>query len=102
MNDTSNVANQQGSYEYVEMQSTETYREDYNSTPVVARVLFTLVIPVVLLTLILVLLRQFMEPVVSLTTNNTKVIAENNELLRENISLQREILKAMRKSTDDV
>ena len=93
---------QQRSYEYVELQATEPYREDYGGAPVAVRLFSVLLGPVLLLALLFGLYKLIMKPAISLTKSNTKVIEENNELMRENITLQREILEAMRKSADEM
>jgi hypothetical protein len=93
-------------YEYVEVQSTNASNNEpaTSSESAGVRVVSNLIIPLVLLSLFvwLFLLMKRQKNTVdrsfTLMNENTEVIKLNNELLSENIKLQREILEAMQKS----
>jgi len=103
MNHATNLDYRQEAYEYIEVQDQETYPEAYQEDAVVVRVLSALIVPALLISFLFWLMRRAKkqaEEALARSAENTKVIAQNNELLRENIALQREILEAMRNTNN--
>ncbi|MEL7353329.1 MAG: hypothetical protein AAF171_15390 [Cyanobacteria bacterium P01_A01_bin.116] len=87
-------------YPYVEMQqATGEYEETVPEASLV-EIFSALVIPVILLGGLVWLVKRATKQTraaVQSATENTAVVARNNELLLENIALQKEILTEMRK-----
>ena len=102
MDHTTNLVYRQEAHEYVEIQNQDAYPGVYEEDPVAVKVFSALIVPALLLGFLLWFMRRAKaqsESALARANENTKVIAENNELLRENIAIQREILEAMRNST---
>jgi hypothetical protein len=97
-------------YEYVEVQNTDARNDELmppiESVDVGFGELFTalvipLIIPLLLLSALVWLLnkqRKVVRDSLTVASENTEAIKLNNELLRENIQLQRELLEMMQKN----
>ncbi|MBE9064498.1 hypothetical protein IQ256_26450 [cf. Phormidesmis sp. LEGE 11477] len=87
-------------YQYIELQTTETYQEPVEDEGYLIRLFSALIVPFVLFALLLWLLKRsqkmFMEQA-DRANENAEAVRLNNELLREQIELQREILEVLRK-----
>lgn len=87
-------------YQYIEMQDTETYQEPRADEPYLFRLFSALIIPVALFALLVWALKRsqkvFMEQK-AMAEENIEVLKLNNELLKEQIQLQRETLEAFKR-----